>query len=435
MDDDQEAILRLGAKAWNTWREKHKPAVIAISNADFSGAFLTGSDLREAEFDNVNFSRANLSRVRLNWAKLSTCCFHATWFVSADLHGADLQGVDLGYADFSHADLQDANLSGATLTGACLDDANLWRTDLEGANLAGARLTRARLGLASLTQANLTNASLAGADLTKASLRGAIAHGADFTRANLSEARCQKADLTGANLRRAFLVETNLEETNLTGCAVYGIAAWNTKTRGAVQRGLIVTRENEAAITVDELDLAHFVYLLLDNQTIRKVIDTTTSKVVLILGRFTPDRKAVLDALHGLLRTRGYLPILFDFKKPRLHNFTETIATLAHLARFVIADVTDARSVPQELQRIVPHRPNLVVQPIVLRSQIEWPMFAPFRDYPWVLEPFPYDDLEGLLASLETIIQRSEKKMSEIEAQRIAFEHSLRQGEQPAPEL
>ena len=36
---------------------------------------------------------------------------------------------------------------------------------------------------------------------------------------------------------------------------------------------------------------------MLHNQKIRDVIDTITSKAVLILGRFTDERKAVLDAL------------------------------------------------------------------------------------------------------------------------------------------
>jgi len=43
---------------------------------------------------------------------------------------------------------------------------------------------------------------------------------------------------------------------------------------------------------------------------VRQVIDSITSKVVLILGRFTPERKAILDAIRGALRTRDYVPIL-----------------------------------------------------------------------------------------------------------------------------
>ena len=49
----------------------------------------------------------------------------------------------------------------------------------------------------------------------------------------------------------------------------------------------------ESEVTVDDLEVAQFVYLLLHNEKVRRVIDTITSKVVLILGRFSiPERKA-----------------------------------------------------------------------------------------------------------------------------------------------
>ena len=112
--------------------------------------------------------------------------------------------------------------------------------------------------------------------------------------------------------------------------------------------------------------MAQFVHLLLHNAKVRDVIDTTTSKAVLILGRFTDGRKAVLDALREELRKRDYLPILFDFEKPRSRDTDETITLLARLARFVIADISDAKSVLQELRAIVPDRPSVPVQPIII---------------------------------------------------------------------
>jgi hypothetical protein len=55
-------------------------------------------------------------------------------------------------------------------------------------------------------------------------------------------------------------------------------------------------------------------YLMLSNEEIREVIDTITSKIALILGRFTPERKTVLSALRDELRKWNYSPVLFDFE-------------------------------------------------------------------------------------------------------------------------
>ena len=170
---------------------------------------------------------------------------------------------------------------------------------------------------------------------------------------------------------------------------MYGISAWNVKLEGAIQSNLVITPDGESPIQVDNLEVAQFIYLLLNNQKIRSVIDTITSKVVLILGRFTPERKIVLDAIRDELRKRDYLPVLFDFEKPASRDLTETVSTLAHMARFVIADITDAKSIPQELMAIVPNMPSVPVQPLLLASQQEYGMFEHFRNFPWVLRRGP----------------------------------------------
>ena len=125
----------------------------------------------------------------------------------------------------------------------------------------------------------------------------------------------------------------------------YGTSVWDVNLEGQSILNLIVTPDDQPIIQVDNLEVAQFIYLLLSNQRIREVIDTITSKVVLILGRFTPERKVVLEAIRKELRKLGRLPILFDFEKPASQTTDETISTFAHMARFVIADLTDAKSV------------------------------------------------------------------------------------------
>ena len=102
----------------------------------------------------------------------------------------------------------------------------------------------------------------------------------------------------------------------------------------------MITDAGEPTITVDNLEVAQFIYLMLNNRKVRDVIDTITSKAVLILGRFTEERKAVLDAHRDKLRNRDYLPILFDFDKPANKDVTGTVETLARMSRFIIADLT-----------------------------------------------------------------------------------------------
>ena len=110
---------------------------------------------------------------------------------------------------------------------------------------------------------------------------------------------------------------------------------------GTKQQDLIITPEGEPEVTVDDIEVAQFVYLLLHNEKIRDVIDTVGKKGVLLLGRFTEGRIAVLDRLREELRKRGYLPIVFNFDKPETKDFTETVRLLAGLSKFVIADITN----------------------------------------------------------------------------------------------
>jgi hypothetical protein len=184
---------------------------------------------------------------------------------------------------------------------------------------------------------------------------------------------------------------------------------------GAIQDNLEITLDNQPTITVDNLEVAQFIYLLLNNQKIRDVIDTIATKAVLILGRFTSERKVILDALREELRKCNYLPILFDFEKPTSRDFTETVRTLAHMSRFIIADLTDPSSIPQELQAIIPTL-AVPVQPILLEGKQEYAMFVDLlKTYHWVLPVHFYRDQVNLLATLkEHVIDPAEQKAQEL---------------------
>jgi hypothetical protein len=244
-------------------------------------------------------------------------------------------------------------------------------------------------------------------------------------RANLSSAKLGGANLSGTNLENATLVDTDLTNADLTGCRIYGASAWSLKLKKTKQQDLVITPANEPAITVDNIEVAQFVYLLLHNEKIRDVIDTVTSKAVLILGRFTDERKAVLDALREELRKRNYLPILFDFEVPARRNITETVTLLARMARFIIADLTDPSSIPQELQAIIPSV-RVPVQPVLLEGSSLYCMFEDFQDFHWVLPVYQYKKPEQLLAKLtEKVIDPAEGKVKALQERRRLIEAEL----------
>jgi hypothetical protein len=222
-------------------------------------------------------------------------------------------------------------------------------------------------------------------------------------------------------------VDTDLTGADLTGCSVYGVSAWNLKLDRTKQHDLVITQRHEPAVTVDNIEVAQFVYLLLNNQKVRGVIDTITSKAVLILGRFTDERKAVLDALREELRKRDYLPILFDFEVPERRNITETVTLLARMARFIIADLTDPSSIPQELQAIIPSV-RVPVQPLLLEGSSLYSMFKDFdpQDFHWVLPVYQYKEPEQLLATLaEKVIAPAEGKVKALQERRRMIEAEL----------
>ena len=119
------------------------------------------------------------------------------------------------------------------------------------------------------------------------------------------------------------------------------------------------------------------------------------------------------------MRNRGYVPILFDFDKPASQDLIGTVSTLAHMARFIIADITDPSSIPLELATVVPTTP-IPVQPILLSGKSEFSMLKDLRwRHDWVLPTHHYDTPEQLIADLnERVIRPAENKVLDLQARR-----------------
>ncbi len=420
-DQSHLDILKQGVEAWNSWMKRNlstegddvRPDFTKanLSGANLFYAELAGADLTEAKLSGASFFKANLTMANLSGAHL-----HETRFHQANLSEADLRGATLYEADLSEADLLYAMLTEANLTRAVLYGAHLRSADLPEANLSKAKLIKANLSEADLHGATLTETNLSGADLSEADLRGATLSGADLSGADLSEADLRRAmlietnlfgaNLSGADLRGSALLQTNLQKAILDGCLVYGISAWGLRLEGAKQRNLNISdRWREPDVMVDNLEVAQFIYLLLNNEKIRDVLNTIGEKGVLILRRFTEERKPMLDAIRARLRELGFVPMMFDFERPTQQDFTQTIKTLAGLSRFIIADITNPRSSPLELQATMP---DYMVPFVPIIQEDEEP-FAMFRDLQqkygeWVLDVLEYDSASNLLQNLEQAV-------------------------------
>src|SRR6516162_340734 len=78
------------------------------------------------------------------------------------------------------------------------------------------------------------------------------------------------------------------------------------------------------------------------------------------------------------------------------------------------ADISDAKSVLQELQAIVPQLPSVPVQSVIIASQEEPRMFDFFRRFPWFLPLHRYDTPAQLLSEIsDRVIEPSEAKALE----------------------
>ncbi len=390
-DPRHVAVLERGVEAWNRWRQEHprtRPDLsgdLVPESLEADIAFLTAAVVNEVASGPASVTATGADAPVLNgidWRR-------------ADLRGARLDGAVLIEADLSRADLRNASLAGAVLTGA-----NLRRADVRGANLAGAVLRWADLDRSLLT-------------------------GCTLRLANVGGARMRGADLRDCDLFLANLVGADLSGADLSGSRVYGVSAWDVDLTNARQDRLVITRGSQPVVEVGDLQVAQFLHLILANSNIRSVIDTLTTKVVLLLGRFTPERKAVLNRVRDALAARGFVPILFDFEKPASRDFSETVVTLAHLARFVVADLTDPRSLPKELEAIVP-RLAVPVLPILQSGVRPYAMFSDYWKYDWVLDIVRYETAQKLVDHLDRfVVTPAEQAVRALAAKRLAASAAL----------
>ncbi|MCA9740940.1 MAG: pentapeptide repeat-containing protein [Deferribacteres bacterium] len=433
--------LKQGKQKWNKWRQAEPEVTPYLFDSDlrgfdFSGYDLSDADLTDCDLRECKFVKAKLDKADLSFSKLAGADFSKSTLIEVSMGECDLQGANFKQAMilfglFGESNFDGANFAGALAKDAVFDQAYMRKANFDKATFGGSSLRGANLSLASLREASFAEVDLSEALIEKANLDGAWLPGSNFRDARLFKssfigANLENADLRNCDLRGAVLQKANLCHADMTGARlddadlsesqIYGVAAWNVQlSKKTKQTNLLISAENEPALTVDDIEIAQFIHLISNNQKIRNLLETITSKAVLILGRFTPERKQTIDALKAALRDKNYVPIVFDFEKAASRDITETIKVLAGMCLFIIADISQPKSSPLELQATVPDYMTPFV-PIIQAGEKPFAMFKDLANkYDWVLDPLEYASLEILLKSLNRgIIRRALDKHAEL---------------------
>ncbi|MGE5740803.1 MAG: pentapeptide repeat-containing protein [Candidatus Aminicenantes bacterium RBG_16_66_30] len=394
-------LVRDRTEHWNDWRRKNTRVQPDLAGADLSEFNLAGADLAKADLSGARLEGANLSGSNLSRAKL----------FRADLSQADLSRASLFKANLSQADLGCANLNGADLSGALLIRSNLSGASLAGACLKGANFGQASLFRAMLVKAVLREASFFKSDLTEADLSEADLEGANFQEAILEQTNLRAAKAAGANLCFATLLRTNLEGAVLDHCAVYGISLWDANLTRTSQLDLDIMPAQEPVLSVDGLQTAQLVGLLLHHERARAEVFSITLNTVLVIGRFAEERRPVLEAVKDSLRGSGYSTLVLDFHLPGSGDKNEIVKTLGRMSRFVVADLTGDRRIAETLDAVVHFLPAVPIQPIGEAGKEATVPDSHYHRYRWVLPLWSFRDPEDLAARFgpEAVVPAEQK--------------------------
>jgi uncharacterized protein YjbI with pentapeptide repeats len=380
-----DSLERGGVGRWNRWR-KRAPRIAP----NLSGMGLAGRDLSRADFHGTNLRDATMARASLWRADLRDARL-----TDVNLFMANLFQVKAAGADFRGAHLRSAVLSGADCRGCHFD---MW-TDLTHAKLYSAVFKSSKMRATDFSNADLTGANFDGADLRKAELNGAVLDGTSL----------RGTRLNGAELMAAFIRGVRTDEKTEQKSLVVDFNLWSAK------RGWISFDEP----TVNDIQVAQFYNVVSEHGSIAKFIAAGSMSVVLILGRFTPKRKRVLDGLAWALRARGKSAVVFDFPSPENREISDTVRFVAALSEFIVVDLTAPSSVPLEMQSFIP---DLMV-PVVSIIEFGHRPFAMFADlqrrYYWLLPPRSYRSGKHLIQHVDSaIVNRARKASREIERRR-----------------
>lgn len=286
----------------------------------------------------------------------------------------EFDGYDFSHVDFHNANLRDTHFNNCDFTG----------THLNWSDTCFARYY----------SCVFTNTYFAVSKLGKAEFHNCLFSDTNLTYCSASETEFNDCKIENCDMSHMSIDNTSFLDCVITDCRVYGISAWDLILNNTKQTNLDVTPRSHRynPLLVDDIEIAQFIYLMMSNPKLKGIIETITTKTVLILGRFTPERKQILDSIKKSVREFGMVPILFDFDGPNTRDLTETVQILAGLSKYIIADLSDPSSIPHELATVIPALRSTAVFPLIAEGLREYSMFQDLRRYPWVREVTKYKE-------------------------------------------
>jgi len=376
-------------KRWNTEEGKKVREKIIANSCDldweryligfpYSSEIKNNRDLRYIDFSLENFFKASIKYIKEGKA------------IGPNFSNADLTG-----ANFFQAFLISTNFKGATIKNADFLDSTPMRSNFENSIIIGSSFI-----------------------------------GADLWGSNFRFSKIENSDFYGSNL-----TNVNLSNTVMNNCKIYGVSAWGIKrNENTKTRNLIISPKNskDVLITVDDIELAQFIYLILDNKKISNLITTMRTKIVLLLGSFYDDGKSkitpkkVIDKIKEILPKYNLIPIVFDFSNSEKQDLISTVRTLALLSSFIIVDLSAPAGQLFELGTLVqttpiPFIPIASISTKHITSMIQEKGLG---NYHWFCKDYFRYSLEGYKKQIPEIIEKriipwAQSKNVELEGQRI----------------
>jgi len=362
-------LIQSGIDNWNRWRENRRNIETQLENTgylNFTKSHLTAQDFTGADLTRVTLNRSTLRRANFTKALLdkSNFCY--------------------------------SNLSGATFSGVTSE-----LVDFAGSDLSAAKFSDIRFIKSNFKTSQINNATFSESIISESRFRETTFRNTTFN----------QVEIIDCDLQYATFINCRFINSSLINCDVYGVSVWDCIFESVIQSDLNIGRIGHPRITVDDLEMAPFISLLLAHEKLRSVITSLTQRGVLLLGRFRDDGHAQLRQIANSLKSLNYLPIIFDFDCPEHRDTTETIITLVSLVKFVVADLSGP-SVPYELAKTVPHF-MIPFVPIVAKGTKIFSMFKDLLKYPWVLQPIEYETIDVVVSDIQgLIIEPAEQRLT-----------------------